>query len=129
MAARSPRLVESPALDAFFARLDRLDREELLRMRAAWRSIDMQTHERAWADIRKVGIRERLSDEIEEVRQRALAWATYDAVPYRYLDPDPMWVEGKMQTAEAIVDAAIAVALGDRLAPAARETLLAPWHG
>jgi hypothetical protein len=129
MSARPPRLVESPALDVFFARLHRLDREELLRMQAAWRSIDMQTHERAWADIRKVGIRERLSDEIEEVRQRALAWATYDAVPYRYLDPDPMWVEGKMEAAEAIVDVAIAVALGDRLAPAARETLLSPWLG
>jgi hypothetical protein len=129
MAARSPRLVESPALDALFNELDRLRAEDLLRLEAAWRSIDMPAHEKAWAAIRKVAIRERLSDEIEEVRQRALTWMGYDAVPYRYLDPNPGWVGIKASAAQAIADAAVAVALGDRLEPAARETLLSPWEG
>jgi hypothetical protein len=129
MSDRPVKLVESRELDAFFNRLDRLDHGELLRLRAVWRSIPMDSHEKAWAEIRKVGIRERLSDEIEEVRQRALAWTAHDAVPYRYLDADPTWVQAKMDAAEAIVDAAIATALGDRLAPASRKTLLAPWPG
>jgi hypothetical protein len=129
MSDRPLRLVETNALDAFFHRLDHVGQEELMRMQAVWRSIDRRTHEKAWAEIRKAGIRGGLSDEIEEVRERALGWTTYDAVPYRYLDANPTWIQAKADAAEAIVDAAIAVALGDRLDADARETLLAPWSG
>jgi hypothetical protein len=127
MSDRPLRLVETNELDSFFRRLDRLDIQELLRMRAVWHSIGMPEHEKAWAEVRKAGIRAGLSDEIEEVRVRVLDWTTYDAAPYRYLDSNPMWIQAKAEAAEAIVDAALGIALGDRIDARARETLLTPW--
>lgn len=124
---RNPDLVNSEELDRFFDVLDRVRDADLMRLKAVWRSIDRQAHEDAWAVVRVVGASHDLGEEIDKVRSRALAWVTHDNMPYRYLDGNPMWMQYKAEAAEAIVDAAIAVALGDRLDARTRATLLAGW--
>lgn len=46
--------------------------------------------------------------------------------PYSLLSEEE-WLELRRGAAEALVDAALAIALGDRLSEATRQTLLAPW--
>ena len=123
----SPDLAGSEGMDRFFDQLDRVGEAELMRMKAVWSSIDRQAREDAWAVVRVVGASQDLGEEIDRVRDRALAWVSHDTMPYRYLDGNPMWMQYKAEAAEAIVDAAIAVALGDRLDPRTRATLLAGW--
>jgi hypothetical protein len=121
-------LVDSDEMLDLFERLDRLNREQLMSMGAIWQSTDRRAHEEAWATVRAVGAREGLSKEIDRVRKKALAWSTRgsDAFPYT-LNVDLMWQQVKMEAGEAIVDAALATALGSRLDGQTRETLLGPW--
>ena len=122
-------LVDTDELNAFFAALGRLDDAELSRMRAAWRSIGRPDHEKAWAEVRAVGARDGLSAEIDRVRDRALVWARKGSNrPGHELPDDMTWLEIKMEAAEAIVDAALATALGGRLDGQTRATLLTPWE-
>jgi hypothetical protein len=121
-------LVDTPEMDGFFERLDHTNREQLLSMRAAWHSMTKQEHEEAWAAVRAVGDRAGLSKEIGRVRNKALAWSSRgsNSVPF-YHDDDTGWLQIKMDAGEAIVDAALAIALGRRLDRAARDVLLGPW--
>ncbi|MGD0247682.1 MAG: hypothetical protein ABSB75_01375 [Candidatus Limnocylindrales bacterium] len=125
---RGVNLVDTPEMDAFFARLDRLNEAQLLAMRAAWLSGDRRTHEDAWKAVRIVGKRDGLTKEIGRVRDRALAWSTRgdDACPYAFRDARP-WAQAKMGAAEAITDVALAMALGDRLDEQTHRTLMATW--
>lgn len=127
---RRANVLETDALNEFFRALDHADEVELLRMRAAWKSVGRRTHEEAWAAVRAVGVRDGLSREIDGIRKRALAWATRgtNAIPYR-MNNEETWAEIKMEAAEAIVDVALAVSLGDRLDGQTRVTLLAAWSG
>ncbi|MGD0123241.1 MAG: hypothetical protein ABSC46_11855 [Candidatus Limnocylindrales bacterium] len=122
-------LVDTPETDVFFERLDRVTREQLLAMRAAWHSIPSREHEEAWAAVRAVGDRTGLSKEIGRVRNKALAWSSrgLNSVPF-FHDDEAGWLQAKGEASEAIVDAALAVALGDRLDAGTRETLLGPWR-
>ena len=126
---RGVNLVDTPEIDAFFDRLDRMNGEQLLAMQAAWQSTPRREHEQAWAAIRAVGDRVGLSKEIGRVRNKALAWSTRgsNSVPYYRVNDDESWLQVKMEAGEAIVDAALAVALGDRLDAETKDTLLAPW--
>lgn len=124
---RGVNLVDTPEMYAFIARLDRLNEAQLMAMRAAWSAIDRDEHEVAWAEVRAVGAREGLRKEIGRVRNKAMAWASRgrNTIPY-WGDNDNrqrIWLEAE----EAIVDAALAVALGDRLDAQTREILMAPW--
>jgi hypothetical protein len=115
-------------LDAFFDSLDHLGEIELLAMAAAWRSVDRATHGRAWAAVRAAGDRDGVSDEIGRVRDLALAWATRGSnVPPYQINNEPTWAREKLQAQEAVVDAALAIALGDRLDHRTSDELLAPW--
>lgn len=127
---RRANVLETDALNEFFRALDHADEVELLRMRAAWKSVGRRTHEEAWAAVRAVGVRDALNREIDGIRKRAMAWATRgsNAVPYR-VNNDETWAEIKLEAAEAIVDIALAVSLGERLDRQTRETLLAAWSG
>jgi hypothetical protein len=126
---RGPNLVDTPELDAFFERLDHLNREQLLALQATWQAAPRREHERAWAAVRAAGDRAGLGKEIGRVRDKALAWSTRgsNSVPYYRANDDEAWLQAKIGAGEAIVDAALAVALGDRLDPATRGTLLGPW--
>ena len=121
-------LIDTVEMADFFERLDHLNQEQLLAMRAAWHAIGRQTHEEAWAVVRAVGVDEGLTKEIDRVRKRALRWASRgsNTIPYRISD-DVTWQKIKIEAGEPIVDAALAIALGARLDGATRETLLGPW--
>jgi hypothetical protein len=122
-------LIDTPEMDAFFERLDHLNREQLLALQAAWHATPRSEHEEAWAAVHAVGDRTALSKEIGRVRDKALAWSTRgsNSVPYYRVNDDEAWLQVKMGAGEAIVDAALAVALGDRLDAATRDVLLGPW--
>ena len=129
-------LLDTDEMLDFFEKLDRLNREQLMSMAAIWQSTNRQAHEDAWSAVRAAAARQGLSKEIDRVRKKALAWSTRgsDAFPYT-LNVDLMWQQVKMEAGEAIVDAALAVALGSRMAvalgshldDATRDLLLAPW--
>lgn len=129
---RGPRgrvnLVDTEEMAAFFEQLDHLNLEQLRVMRAAWRSTSREAHEDAWTTVRSIGAREGLTREIDRVRNRALAWASRgsNTIPYRISD-DVTWMETKIEAGEAIVDAALAVALGSRLDADCRNVLIGPW--
>jgi hypothetical protein len=122
-------LADTEEMDAFFAQLARLNQAQLMSLRAAWRSTSHETHEDAWTTVRAIGARDGLAKEIDRVRDRALAWATRgsNAVPYYQVNDDSTWQQVKMEAGEAIVDAALAVALGGRLDAATRNVLIGPW--
>jgi hypothetical protein len=121
-------LVDTEEMAAFFEQLNHLNLEQLRVMRAAWRSTNREAHEDAWATVRAVGAREGLTSEINRVRDRALAWASRgsNTIPYRISD-DVTWLQTKIEAGEAIVDAALAVALGSRLDADCRNVLIEPW--
>ena len=127
---RRQGLVDSEEMAAFFAKLDHLNQAQLMTMRAAWRSTSHQVHEEAWATVRGVCARDGLTAEIDQVRTRALAWTTRgsNSVPFfRANFDDVAWQQAKMEAGEAIVDAALAVAMGGRLETSARDVLIEPW--
>jgi hypothetical protein len=125
---RGVNLIDTAEMDAFFARLDHLNQEQLLSLSAAWRSMSSSEHEDAWTAVRAVGARDGLTKEVERVRKKALAWSTRgsDAFPYS-INTEIAWSQSKMEAGEAIVDAALAVALGGHLDPQIHDVLIEPW--
>jgi len=121
-------LLDTQEMAVFFERLDRLHQEQLMAMRAAWRATSREAHEEAWTAVREVGVREGLSREVDRVRKKALAWASRGSSSTYYgRNEDVLWQEVKLDAGEAIVDAALAVALGGRLDEATRAVLMGPW--
>jgi hypothetical protein len=131
-------LLDTPEMDAFFTKLDRLDEGQLLALSAAWNAVDEVEHQDAWAAVRAVGAEQGLSDQIDSVRGAALTWTNRDSdmVPYSQMGrPNSLWTQLKRGASEAIVDAALAIALGSRLAvslgsrldDSAHDTLIGPW--
>ncbi len=125
-----PNPLDTDELLAFFESLNHADRVELLRLGAAWEAVDKQAHEEAWAAVRAVGKRDGLSKEIDEIRERAMRWASHgdDGVTYAF-GSDGLWTQLKNEAAGAVVDIALGIALGDRLDERTREILLAPRAG
>ncbi len=122
-------LLDTEEMAAFFDRLDHLNEGQLLGMRAAWQQTDGAAHQEAWAAVRAVGVAQGLTREIDRVRDKALAWASRgsNVVPYTFSD-QITWLQIKMEAGEAIVDAALAVALGDRLDEQSHDVLIEPWR-
>jgi len=123
-------LLDTPEMNRFFLLLDRLDETRIMALRAAWRGISDARHESAWTMVRALAEREELTNEIDRVRGAALAWTNRgsDIAPYAtYGHPDRMWTQIKMEAAEAVVDAALAIALGTSLDGAAYDVLIGPW--
>jgi hypothetical protein len=122
--------VDIEALERFFEALDRLDMEQLEALRTAWQAIPKDRHETAWANVRTVAERDGLTGDLDRVRARAIDWTKRGSIqPGRGLPDYRTWIQLKIGAAEAIVDAALAHALGDRLDAQTRETLLGPWIG
>ncbi len=121
-------LVDTPEIAAFFERLDHLNKEQLLSLHAAWQAAGRTAHEDAWTSVRAVGARDGLTREIERVRNKALRWASRgsDSIPYQLVD-DSEWLQIKIDAGGAIVDAALAIALGDHLDEASHSALIGPW--
>ncbi len=125
---RGVNLVDTPEMNALFDRLERMNRVQMLGLRAAWHEVPTAEHEAAWGAVRAVGDRDGLAGEIDRVRDKALGWSRRgsDLLSYQMND-ETTGLQIKMDAGEAIVDAALAVALGNRLDAATRDTLLAPW--
>jgi hypothetical protein len=118
-------------LDSFLARLDHLDQSQLLALRASWHAISAETHESAWEAVRGVAKAQKLQADVDLIRDSAMHWATRgDNRPpiYHLAMDDEMLNQIRSGAAEAIVDAALAVALGPWLPPDARATLIGPWE-
>lgn len=124
-----PDLLDTEEMAVFFERLDHLNEGQLLGMRAAWQSTDGAAHQEAWAAVRAVGVAQGLTGEIDRVRDKALAWASRgsNVVPYTFTD-QITWLQIKMEAGEAIVDAALAIALGSRLDDKSQAVLIEPWR-
>jgi hypothetical protein len=123
-------LLDSPEMGIFFGRLDHLGPAQLMAMRAAWHAISEADHEAAWSVVRAVGEGQGLSREVGRVRDTAVAWAARspNSVPYYQIGNDEMmWQQLKIEASEAIVDAALAVALGLRLDGTTHDVLIGPW--
>jgi hypothetical protein len=121
-------LLDTEEMAAFFARLDHLNQEQLLLISAAWKALSRAEHQEAWAAVRAVGIAQGLTREIDRVRDKALSWSRRGSNRPLYGNRgDRDWLEVKMDAGEAIVDAALAVALGSRLDEGARNVLIGPW--
>jgi hypothetical protein len=128
---REVDLLNTAEMDDFFDRLDRINESGLLGMRAAWKAIDRAEHEDAWTAVRAAGARDGLNGEIDRVRKKAIDWASRgsDIAPEVRIGQVQNWQLIKMDAGEAIVDAALAVALGSRLDERHRATLIGPWLG
>ncbi|HEX7491543.1 MAG TPA: hypothetical protein VF337_07545, partial [Candidatus Limnocylindrales bacterium] len=103
---------------------------QLMGLRAAWGAVDETQHEDAWAVVRAIGDDQDLTEEVGKVRDTAMAWTTRsrNAVPYYEGGNDEMvWQQLKIEAGEAIVDAALAIALGFRLDGATHDLLIGPW--
>ncbi|MGD0247681.1 MAG: hypothetical protein ABSB75_01370 [Candidatus Limnocylindrales bacterium] len=126
---KGPNLVDTEEMEAFFARLDRMNREQLLALRAAWSATSHEKHEEAWAAVRAVGAGEGLAKEIDRVRGKAIGWASRGSDPIGHfaVRDNVSWQQIKRDAEEAIVDAALATALGNRLDAKVHAALLAPW--
>jgi hypothetical protein len=126
--SKTEDLSETEAVDRFIDSLDHLDQDQLMVLHASWRAVDPAVRGDAWAQVRAVAARQGLTKGVGRVRDRAMSWATRgaDLVPYNF-HLDDMWLQLRQESAPAIVDAAIAVALGDRLDEATRDVLLGPW--
>jgi hypothetical protein len=125
---RGVNLVDTPEMEEFFDRLDHMNDVQLLAMRAAWRARSRGEHEDAWAAVRAAGAEAGLTSEIDRVRRKAMAWTARgsNAIPFRgQMDYD--WQQVKLEAGEAIVDAALATALGPRLDARHRGVLIEPW--
>jgi len=122
--------IDIGTLDAFFEALEHYGEGDLMRMSAAWRAVSAQDHEDAWTVVRTTGARDGFSKEIDGIRDRALTWASRgsDVFPYT-LEDSVAWAQVKRDAAEAIVDVALAMGLGNRFDAKTRETLLASWDG
>jgi hypothetical protein len=126
---RGVNLVDTAAMEAFFDRLNRLDEGRLMGMRAVWSSIGSQEHEEAWTAVRAAAARDGLTGEIDRVRKKAIAWAARGSnmAPEVRIGQSQNWNVIKMEAGEAIVDAALGIALGGRLDAQSHDVLLAPW--
>jgi hypothetical protein len=126
---RGVDLLDTDEMDAFFDRLNRMNEAALMGMRAAWTSVESQRHEDAWTAVRAVGARDGLAGEIDRVRKKAIAWASRGSnmAPEVRIGQVQNWQVIKMEAGEAIVDAALATALGSRLDPTSHDTLMEPW--
>jgi hypothetical protein len=71
-----------------------------------------------------------LTKEIDRVRDKALGWASRgtNVVPLVRGTTDITWLQVKGEAEEAIVDVALAVALGGRLDAQSRDVLMGPWE-
>lgn len=124
-------IAETAAMDRFIDQLDRLDDGQLLALTAAWRAVDEETRDDAWTAVRATAARLRLTHGVDAVRERAMRWAMRaDNRPplYHVVADDVLHNQIRADAAGALVDTALGIALGMRLDPGSRATLLSPWE-
>ena len=126
----SPQAEGSSELDRFIDSLDALDETDLLNLAASWGALDKSKHEDAWTHVVAAAAKAGLTERVEEARQSALGWATRGT---NFPWPDAGYMENmkaqiRRGAAPALADAAVAIALGERLDRESADTLLGPWR-
>ncbi len=128
---RGPHAVET--LDDFFSVMTTLPRDQLMALAAAHSEPD-PARERAWASARGIIARDGLAADVDRLRSVVINWATRPA-------SSPMqWAEILMAdglldqdvrraAAPALLDAAVALFLGESLEAPDRDAMLGPWRG
>jgi hypothetical protein len=122
------------ALDGLVEQLDRLGADAFLAMVASWNDQDPDAHADAWTTAEASARQHRLGAAVERARERVINWAeslgggTYADITMYGGGWNPVLRDARAAAAPALVDVAVALALGDRLDPAARDVLLAPWR-
>jgi hypothetical protein len=119
-----------PDLDGFLASLDALRETDLLTLAAGWSGADRRAHEDAWTRVVAAAAANGMTDRVRAARQAALDWAIKGT---NFPWPDAGYMEDmklhiRRGAAPALADAAVAIALGDRLDSESADTLLAPWR-
>lgn len=114
-----------------FARLSSLDLGELRALAAARATAD-PVRDRAWNRIREVVGREHLERDLDRVRDEVTRWATH-LVAITGQEAGSGMTEldlshARRQAAPAVLDAAAALLLDDRLSEAERQALAGPWR-
>ncbi len=124
-------LAESPAVDEIFDRLSYLGGVQLLAMAAGRKGTEGPALDGARARAKAVAAQAGLGEGLARVRDRALHWASQPEPRYAYASAgmaNPLWDDARPAAAQAIVDAATAVALGRRLDATAYDLLIEPWR-
>ncbi len=122
------------ALDGLIERLGALESDALLAMSAAWKDQDAAVHADAWTAAEACAGEHHMATAIERARARIVDWAeslsgaTYADITMYGGGWNPIWRDARRAAAPALIDVAVAFVLGDRLDPAARDVLLAPWR-
>lgn len=128
---RGPHTVET--LDDFFSVMATLRRDQLMALAAAHSEPDPR-REQAWASARSIIERDGLAAEVDRLRSEVINWATRPASsPMQWAEI--LMADGLLEqdvrraAAPALLDAAVALFLGEALDAADREAMLRPWHG
>lgn len=118
-------------LDALFDRLPGLDRGELFALAGAHGSRDA-AREDAWTAARKVVTDDHLERALDRLRSEVGAWATHlGSITGQEAGSglsDLLMADARRAAAPAVLDAAVALLLGDRLPERDSEALLRPWN-
>ncbi len=121
---------EGAELDRFLASLDGLGETDLLNLAAGWNGVDRSARDDAWTAALAAAAKAGLTEAVQKARRSALDWATRGT---NFPWPDAGYMENmkaqiRRGAAPALADAAVALALGDRLDPQSADTLLGPWR-
>ena len=119
--------LQTAEIAAFFDQLDRLNQEQLLSLGASWQAREKLPHQDALTQAVAAAGEFGLTAQMEEARDQAVRWALHG--------PSDLWavtlqderLQLRRQAAPTLADAAVAIALGDRLNDGARALLLEPW--
>src|SRR5450830_524619 len=88
--------------------------------------------EAAWAEVRAVVAGEGLERELDQVRSEVAGWATHLATITGQEAgagmTEMLMTDARREAATAVLDAAVALLLGDRLGEEHRRALLGPWR-
>jgi hypothetical protein len=120
-------LLDTKEMTDFFDKLDHLNQEQLLSLAASWEAREKLPHRDALTQAVAAAGELGLTAQMEEARDEAMRWALRG--------PSDLWavtlqderLQIWRQAAPALADAAVAIALGNRLNDGARALLLEPW--
>ncbi len=120
-------------LDEFLRILPYLDAAELMSIGAAYRASDPDERDKARAEASALAKRRGVDDKIRDVQSSIVQWAGSDIARSQLLTFEnvrastSMLGDVRQDNIPPLLDAAMALILGETLEPSTREVLLAPF--
>jgi hypothetical protein len=118
-------------LDRFLDGLSALDRGQLLAIAGTWETADSTARAAAWRSARRVAEALGWTHELDRTRETVAGWATTRLAITGWdsgAGMDRVLIDIRGRAAPALMDAAAAILLGDRLDEPSRAALLAAWE-